>query len=96
MACNPAISYLEAGYQNSTDSVQVEVSNLSSCDYLSCSTRKGAWLITGTRKRKNVGKCAFVFFYSLGDQLIIHYCDLGYSHNEILAALLGAHGIYMR
>ena len=38
----------------------------------------------------------YIFYYSLGDQLIIHYYDLGYSYNEILAALLGAHGVCIR
>ena len=97
VACNPATSYLEVGYQNSAGSVEVGANNLSSCNHLSSSTRKGACLITvlGPEKENMLGN-VYLFFYSLGDQLIIHYYDLGYSYNEILAALLGAHGICIR
>ena len=42
VACNPATSYLEAGYQNSAGSVQVEVNNLSSFDHPSSSPSKRA------------------------------------------------------
>ena len=93
VAYNPATSYLEVGYQNSAGSVQAGGNNPSSCDHLSSSTRKRAWLITETWKAKHVEKCVFVFFIH---SLIIHYYDLGHSYNEVLAALLGAHGICIR
>ena len=89
VACNPATLYLEAGYQNSPGSVQFGVNDLSSFDHPSSSSRKRA------EKENMLRSCVF-FYYSLGDKLIIHYYDLGYSYNEILGALLRAHGICNR